>query len=44
METPNTRSLTRQLKVLGMDERSVQRVYRTFNANSPEFREASSRA
>jgi coenzyme F420-reducing hydrogenase gamma subunit len=44
METPNTRSLTRQLKILGMDERSVQRVYRTFNANAPEFREASSRA
>jgi coenzyme F420-reducing hydrogenase gamma subunit len=44
METPNTRSLTRQLKVLGMDERGVERVYRTFNANAPEFREASSRA
>jgi coenzyme F420-reducing hydrogenase gamma subunit len=44
METPNTRSLTRQLKVLGMDERGVQRVYRTFNANAPEFREASTRA
>jgi coenzyme F420-reducing hydrogenase gamma subunit len=44
METPNTRSLTRQLKVLGMDERGVQRVYRTFNANAPEFKEASTRA
>jgi len=44
METPNTRSLTRQLKVLGMDERGVERVYRTFNANAPEFREASTRA
>jgi coenzyme F420-reducing hydrogenase gamma subunit len=44
METPNTRSLTRQLKVLGLDERGVQRVYRTFNANAPEFKEASTRA
>ena len=44
METPNTRSLTRQLKVLGMDERGVQRAYRTFNANAPEFREASNSA
>jgi coenzyme F420-reducing hydrogenase gamma subunit len=44
METPNTRSLTRQLKVLGMDERGVERVYRTFNANAPEFKEASTRA
>jgi coenzyme F420-reducing hydrogenase gamma subunit len=40
-ETPNTRSLTRQLKVLGMDDRAVTRVYRTFNANAPEFKEAS---
>jgi sulfhydrogenase subunit delta len=41
METPNTVSLTRQLKVLGMDDRSVERVFRTFNADAPEFREAS---
>jgi sulfhydrogenase subunit delta len=31
METPNTASLTRQLRVLGMDARSVDRVFRTFN-------------
>jgi coenzyme F420-reducing hydrogenase gamma subunit len=31
METPNTVSLTRQLKVLGMGERGVERVFRTFN-------------
>jgi coenzyme F420-reducing hydrogenase gamma subunit len=31
METPNTPSLTRRLRVLGMDERNVDRVYRTFN-------------
>ena len=31
METPNTVSLTRQLKVLGMRDRGVERVFRTFN-------------
>ena len=40
METPNTASLTRQLKVLGMDDRAVRRVFRTFNADAPPFREA----
>jgi coenzyme F420-reducing hydrogenase gamma subunit len=30
-ETPNTRSLTRQLEVLGMGDRGIERVYRTFN-------------
>jgi coenzyme F420-reducing hydrogenase gamma subunit len=43
-ETPNTVSLTRQLKVLGMGERDVERVYHTFNTNAPEFREAGTRA
>ena len=31
METPNTVSLTRQLRVLGMGDRDVERVFRTFN-------------
>ena len=31
MESPNTVSLTRQLKVLGMRDRGVERVFRTFN-------------
>jgi coenzyme F420-reducing hydrogenase gamma subunit len=31
METPNTVSLTRQLHVLGSDDRSLDRVFRTFN-------------
>jgi len=31
METPNTPSLTRKLRLLGMDEPSVDRVYSTFN-------------
>jgi coenzyme F420-reducing hydrogenase gamma subunit len=41
METPNTVSLTRRLEVLGLDDRAVERVFRTFNADSPAFREAS---
>jgi coenzyme F420-reducing hydrogenase gamma subunit len=36
METPNTVSLTRQLHVLGMDDRSAERVYRTFNVQAFE--------
>ena len=31
METPNTVALTRELRVLGMDDRNVDRVFRTFN-------------
>jgi hypothetical protein len=34
METPNTVSLTRQLKVLGMGEPAVERVFRTFNVTA----------
>jgi coenzyme F420-reducing hydrogenase gamma subunit len=41
-ETPNTVSLTRRLQLLGLDDRDVERVYRTFNAEAPAFREASS--
>ena len=44
MESPNAPSLVRQLKVLGMDERAVARVFRTFNADAPAFREASTGA
>ena len=36
METPNTVSLTRQLKVLGMAEPGVERVFRTFNVTAFE--------
>ena len=36
METPNTASLTRQLRVLGMDERAVDRAFRTFNVEAFE--------
>jgi sulfhydrogenase subunit delta len=36
MQTPNTVSLTRQLRVLGMGERDVERVFRTFNVQAFE--------
>jgi coenzyme F420-reducing hydrogenase gamma subunit len=36
METPNIPSLTRQLRVLGMEERDVDRVFRTFNVRAFE--------
>jgi coenzyme F420-reducing hydrogenase gamma subunit len=41
METPNTSSLSRWLGRLGMDERALERVYRTFNANAEAFRKES---
>jgi sulfhydrogenase subunit delta len=43
METPNAPSLSKWLAALGMDDRALQRVYRTFNANAPDFREESER-
>jgi coenzyme F420-reducing hydrogenase gamma subunit len=42
-ETPNTPSLSHWLAGLGMDERTLQLVYRTFNANSEPFRKESER-
>jgi coenzyme F420-reducing hydrogenase gamma subunit len=42
-ETPNTPSLSHSLAGLGMDERTLQRVYRTFNANAEPFRKESER-
>ena len=42
-ETPNTVSMTRRLRVLGMSDRDVERIYHTFNVNAPEFREAGAR-
>ena len=43
METPNTLSLSDWLHKLGMDDRALMRVYRTFNANAGPFREESER-
>ena len=42
-ETPNAPALSRWVIGLGMDARAVQRVYRNFNANAPEFRAESER-
>lgn len=42
--TPNTSSLIVELKTLGMDVPSVQRLFRTFNANAPAFKAASESA
>jgi hypothetical protein len=43
METPNTASLTRRLQLLGLGDRDVERVYATFNAGAPAFRQACDR-
>jgi sulfhydrogenase subunit delta len=43
METPNAPSLTHWLRKLGMDDRALQRVYRSFNANARAFRDESER-
>jgi sulfhydrogenase subunit delta len=42
-ETPNAPSLSRWLAGLGVQERDLQRVYRTFNADAGPFREESER-
>jgi len=42
--TPNTDSLTSQLKVLGVAPPGIQRLFRTFNANAPAFKAASQAA
>jgi sulfhydrogenase subunit delta len=42
-ETTNTPSLSRWFASLGVSERELQRVYRTFNANAEAFREESER-
>jgi len=42
--SPNTVSLTNQLKFLGVTPPGVQRLFRTFNANAPAFKAASEAA
>ncbi|SMF28926.1 Coenzyme F420-reducing hydrogenase, gamma subunit [Tistlia consotensis] len=42
-ETPNPASLSGRLAALGMDGGQLGRVYRSFNANAPEFRQESQR-
>ena len=43
METPNTASLSSALHAGGLDDGTVMRLFRTFNATAPAF-EAASRA
>jgi sulfhydrogenase subunit delta len=42
MESPNIAALAEQWRTLGMKEDGIVRALRTFNANAPAFREASS--
>ncbi len=41
METPNTESLSKQLRILGQDNTAITRAFRSFNAWAWEFRNAS---
>ncbi len=41
MESPNIKALARQWQELGVGDDGMLRALRTFNANAPEFREAS---
>jgi sulfhydrogenase subunit delta len=44
MEAPNAAALTRRLEQLGLDRAATRRVYQTFNAAEPAFREAADSA
>ena len=44
MESPNTASLTRQLRVLGQSDAAIARNFRSFNAWAWQFRRASEEA
>lgn len=43
-ESPNTPSLAARLHELGLDDPALVRLFRTFNADAPAFREAAERA
>jgi sulfhydrogenase subunit delta len=43
MEAPNPAALSRAFRDAGVPERDLVRMYRTFNANAPAFREESER-
>jgi len=43
MESPNAPALSAKLGELGMGQRDLTRIYRTFNAGSPAFRKESER-
>jgi sulfhydrogenase subunit delta len=40
-ESPNTRAIAREFSSLGMTERDIARVFRTFNAAAEAFRKES---
>jgi len=42
-DTPNTQSIADRLRILGMDESQVMRVFRTFNTGAEAFRAESER-
>jgi hypothetical protein len=44
MENPNTAALTQQLRTLGQSDEEIARLFRSFNAWSWQFREASEEA
>ncbi|SFI85266.1 oxidoreductase [Albimonas pacifica] len=43
METPNTAALAASLRALGLERPEIARLFRTFNAAAPAFREESAR-
>jgi sulfhydrogenase subunit delta len=43
METPNAAALSDSLGKLGLNEREIRHVYRTFNSDAPAFRDESLR-
>jgi coenzyme F420-reducing hydrogenase gamma subunit len=43
MQGPNTEALGERLKLQGMTDPEISRIFRSFNANAPEFKEASLR-
>lgn len=43
METPNTEALGERLRAQGLQEDQILRLFRSFNAGAPEFKEASLR-
>ena len=43
METPNTPALAAWMRGLGVSENEVRRMFRTYNAEAPEFRQEGDR-
>ena len=43
METPNTAPLVASMRELGVPEDELQRMFRTYNAEAPAFRQVGDR-